>query len=235
MRNGTQRRWLTRTIFGAAVLAALAGSVAPAAAHNSLLSSTPAAGSVVTEQPGTISVTTNDDLLLLGGEATGMAIQVTGPAGAPDPLYYGDGCVTASGPTLATEVQLGQPGEYTVIWQVVSIDGHPVSDTFTFSWQPAAGQSLAEGSTTAPVCGDTAAVATPEPIETDPGDDAPPSVDSAFGDALWIGGAGAAVLLAAVVTFIVMARRRPGPPPGSGTPPTGPSGSGTPPTGPPLT
>ncbi len=231
MRNGTQRRWVTRTILGTAVLAALAGSAAPATAHNSLLSSTPAAGSVVTEQPGTISVTTNDDLLLLGGEATGMAIQVTGPAGAPEPLYYGDGCVTASGPTLAADVQLGQPGEYTVIWQIVSIDGHPVSDTFTFSWQPAAGQQLAEGSTAAPVCGDTATVATPEPDGTQPADDAPPSVDSAFGDALWIGGAGAAVLLAAVVTFVVMARRRPGPPPGSSTPPTGPD---TPPSGPPL-
>jgi methionine-rich copper-binding protein CopC len=212
MRTQALRRWLPRTVFGAVIVTALAVSATPASAHNSLLGSTPAAGSVVTEQPGTFSVTTNDDLLLLGGEARGMALQVSGPASSTVPLFYGDGCVTASGPTLSADLQLGEPGEYTVTWQVVSIDGHPVSDQFTFDWQPAAGQPLAEGSPTAPTCGEPAA-ASPSPDDGEPAGEVPPATDGAFADALWIGGAAVAVLLAAAATFVIIIRRRPfGPP-----------------------
>lgn len=210
MRTNAPRRWLPRTVFGAAIVAALALSATPASAHNSLLGSTPAAGSVVTEQPGTISITTNDDLLTLGGEAN--ALQVSGPSSAGEPLYYGDGCVTVTGPTMAADVQLGQPGEYTVVWKVVSIDSHPVSDQFTFDWQPAAGQPLAEGSPTAPRCGESAA-SSPLPDDGDPAGDVPPVADGAFADALWIGGAAVAVLLAAAATFVILIRRRPSTPP----------------------
>lgn len=194
MQNITRRYWFRGTLLGAVVVATLAWTAVPASAHTSFLSSSPAADSVVTEQPGTISVTTTDDLLVLGGEVTGMALQVSGPSGSDEPLYYGDGCVTVSGATAATKAQLGQPGEYTVTWKVIAADSHPLDGQFTFTWEPAPGQELAEGSTEAPTCGTDAAAS---PVSA---------------DALWIGGAAVAALVAALVTIVVVARRRPGPP-----------------------
>ena len=208
-------RRLARTLKRAALagvvlaVATLGVSAAPAFAHNYLVGSTPTAGAVVTEQPGTVSITTNDNLLDLSGQGEGSAIQVTGPADAP--RYYGDGCSTIDGPTLETAVQLGQPGEYTVVWQVVSTDGHPISDSFTFTWQPDANQVLTEGSATAPTCatagsGQTGA-ADPDAAATD-GDTA--DAGAPVTDLLWIGGALVAILAAIGVTLLVL-RRRPTP------------------------
>ncbi|MCP2031528.1 methionine-rich copper-binding protein CopC [Okibacterium sp. HSC-33S16] len=203
------------TLTGLLAAAALSLAAAPAQAHNTLVSSSPAAGSVVTEQPGTFAVTTNDALLEAGGTAN--AIQVRGPGA--EPLYYGDGCMTVQGPTLTTPVTLGQPGEYTVIWQVVSADGHPIDGEFTFTWQPAEGQELAEGLASAPVCGQSRApvesgTPTPEPTFTTQTDSsgttdavAPEETSAASSDILWIGGALAIVVVAAVVVLIVLRRK----------------------------
>ena len=206
-------RTLKRAALAGVVLAVatLGASAAPAFAHNYLVGSTPAAGSVVTEQPGIVSITTNDNLLDLSGQGEGSAIQVSGPADAP--RYYGDGCSTIAGPTLEAAVQLGQPGEYTVVWQVVSTDGHPISDTFTFTWQPDATQVLDEGSATAPTCatagsGQTGAADT-DAAATD-GDTAGAGSAVGITDLLWIGGALVAVLAAIGVTLLVL-RRRPTP------------------------
>ena len=207
--NGRHPRLLGRSVLAGLVLlvASLGWSAAPAFAHNYVVGTTPAAGSVVTEQPGVVSVTTNDNLLDLSGEGTGSAIQVSGPADAP--RYYGDGCATVSGPTLATEVELGAAGEYTVVWQTVSTDGHSISDTFTFTWQPDATQVLAEGSAAAPEC---ATGGSADPADTDAADTdaAEPGSGVRGTDLLWIGGALVAVLAAIGVTLLVL-RRRPTP------------------------
>jgi methionine-rich copper-binding protein CopC len=211
MTGGRRPRILTRSVWAGVVvvLTSLAWSAAPAYAHNYVVGTTPAAGTVVTEQPGVVSVTTNDDLLDLSGEGAGSAIQVSGPADAP--RYFGDGCATVSGPTLATEVQLGQPGEYTVVWQTVSTDGHSISDTFTFSWQPDANQVLADGSATAVTCAAGGAEAT-GPAVTDAADSGATAGGPAVAatDLLWIGGALVAVLGAIGVTLLLL-RRRPTP------------------------
>jgi hypothetical protein len=218
MRTDSTTRWFGGSAFAA--FAALVGmaafilgtvlwSAAPASAHNSPVAYAPAEGSVVTEQPGTFSVTTNDDLLQLNDAGAGMGLQVTGPAGAKHPLYYGDGCVTVFGPTIEAEAQLGQPGEYTVVWQVVSTDGHPVSGQYAFTWQPAAGQPLAEGSATPPDCNGTVRVETNQPTDA-ASDDAGASSAGALVDVLWIGGVLLAVILAVVVTLILV-RRKPTP------------------------
>ena len=204
-------RTLKRAALAGVVLAVatLGASAAPAFAHNSVLSTSPEAGSVVTEQPGVVTITTNDNLLNLSGEGTGGVMQVSGPADAP--RYFGDGCATVSGPSLEAEVQLGQPGEYTVVWQTVSTDGHPISDTFTFTWQPDATQVLAEGSAAAPECA-TGGSADTAPADTDAADTdaAEPGSGVRGTDLLWIGGALVAVLAAIGVTLLVL-RRRPTP------------------------
>lgn len=187
------------------VVATLGWSAGPAFAHNYVVGTSPEAGSVVTEQPGVVTVTTNDNLLDLSGEGAGSAMQVSGPTDAP--RYYGDGCATVSGPTLEAEVQLGQPGEYTVVWQTVSTDGHSISDSFTFTWQPDAAQVLDEGSATAQTCaadgtGDAAA-------NTDATSDAADTTGAAVSgtDLLWIGGALVAILAAIGLTLLLLRKR----------------------------
>ena len=188
----------------------LAASAAPAFAHNSVVNISPAPGSVVTEQPGAIKITTNDNLLDLSGEGAGSAMQVSGPTDAT--LYYGDGCASVFGPTLEAEVQLGQPGEYTVVWQTVSTDGHSISDTFTFTWQPDASQVLGEGSATAPTCATSGAgtgAADTDAAASDADDEGAGSAVQGS-DLLWIGGALVAILIAIGVTLLFL-RRRPTP------------------------
>ena len=197
-------RRAARAVFAVVVAAAALGwGAAPASAHNSAVGSSPAADAVVTEQPGLFSVTTSDLLLDLGGSGSGTAMIVTGPASAP--LFYGDGCATVSGATIETAAQLGAAGEYTVIWQTVSTDGHSISDEFTFDWKPAQGQSLADGAATAPSCGIEADASTAE-ATADDGVSA--ASDSPLLTVAWIGAALGAVLLAVAVTLLVLRRKR---------------------------
>ena len=198
---------LTRTLLGGGiVVAALGLFAAPASAHNYPVGYSPAENSVVTEQPGVFSVTTNDLLLDLDGTGAASAMQVTGPTGAPTPLYYGDGCATVSGATVETQAQLGEAGDYTVVWQTVSTDGHAVSGEFSFTWQPAAGQVLAEGSTTKPDCGGAGNQTTDAPATESVPADAPAS--SVMSDVAWIGGSLLVVLLAVGAT-VFFVRRKP--------------------------
>lgn len=146
---------------GVAALALVGGLVvlgaAPAFAHSYLVASTPAADSVVTDLPTEFSVTANEPLLDLAGDASGFAIQVVDAAGR----FYGDGCLTVSGSTLSMGATLGEPGDYRLYWQVVSADGHPVSGDFGFSWAPDDPSLTTEGVGAPPVCGQTAPESTP--------------------------------------------------------------------------
>jgi methionine-rich copper-binding protein CopC len=223
------RRGIGRAaLLAAAALAALvvgAGaavwSAAPASAHNYPVAYAPAEGAVVTEQPGTFTVTTNDNLLQLNDAGAGMGLQVTGPASAQHPLYYGDGCVAVFGPSIQAKAQLGEPGVYTVIWQVVSTDGHPASGEYTFTWQPAAGQPLAKGSTTPPDCNGTAAGMTTQVPTTQSTDAGTPAgqtpaqqgASAIMSELLWVGGAFVAVVIAVLATLFLV-RRKPGEPAG---------------------
>ncbi|GAB3122272.1 copper resistance CopC family protein [Glaciibacter psychrotolerans] len=192
---------------GAGLIAALLTlNAAPALAHNSVIGTVPAAGAVVTAQPTLISVTTSDSLENFP-QSTGM--QISGPAGAAPPLYYGDGCATVFGPTLETEAQLGEPGDYTVVWQVVSADGHTISGDFTFTWQPDAAQTRAAGSPTPQNCAGVNAGSTQAPPTDAAAPGASGSNDGMLSDVLWIGGAVAAVIVATLVTLLVLGRRKP--------------------------
>lgn len=205
-------------------LAALLGA-APAQAHNAFVSSSPAAGSVVTEQPGTIVVTTSDALLDLG-DTPRTYLQVRGPGTAQ--LYYGDGCDTVDGASITMPVQLGEPGEYSIAWGAVSADGHEIASAanggdIVFTWQPADGQDLVGGSSVPPTCGELPAEsATPVPGETEaapvapektatsaPAADADDGAANAAADIVWIGaGLGVFVVVAVVILLVVRSRTR---------------------------
>lgn len=189
-------RALRFAALGAAAGITLVGALsvaAPAMAHNYYVDSTPGIDEVVTVLPEEFVVTTNDNLLELDGAVGGFLMTVEGPDG----LYYGDGCVSVSGPSVAMPAALGPAGDYTLEWQVISADGHTVSGTVPFQWQPVAGQeSAAQGTETVPNCGGPAVI--------------PPNKSGASGtaeistDILWIGGGVVALALAFVVTLLLL-------------------------------
>lgn len=233
MRIASPKRTARRTaVVGAltllaAVTVGAVGQVPTASAHNYLVSSTPEAGSVLTSLPPEFVITTNDVLLDFGGENTGSAgaLEVQGPDG----LFYGDGCVTVSGPSISTAAALGPAGDYTVIWRVVSTDGHPVSNQFAFTWQPDAAQVASAGSAAAPVCptaNDAAGAADgDDSTGTTSGDSnaasAASSDDEFFSVLAWGGGALAAVVVAVTVTLLALRRPKLGAGPGSDSRPPG--------------
>lgn len=192
-------RAIPAAALGALVAAAVVlGFAAPAQAHNYLVSSTPSEGTTVTELPAEFSVTTNGPLLSLEGSIAGFALEIRDAQG----LYYGDGCVAVAGPTLSEKAApLGEAGDYTMLWQLVSADGHTVSGEVNFTWAPAEGAELAEGTATPATCGN----GTGAPVASGPQEE---RVNANLGDVLWIGGAIGAVLLAALVTFLVVTRRK---------------------------
>ncbi|WP_438853976.1 copper resistance CopC family protein [Agromyces sp. M3QZ16-3] len=180
-----------------AVLAAVAGPAVPAFAHNTVIAVSPDGEETVTEQPGVVWLETNDALLDAEGAA---AMDVVGPDGR----HYATQCATVDGPVASVSAELGEPGEYTVVWRVVSADGHPISGEFEFDWEPADGESVADGAEDAP-CAEAAGAAEGGDAEQD-GD---ASASGAAQDLLWIGAGVLAVVVAAAVAFLFV-RRTPG-------------------------
>lgn len=108
----------------AAVLAVWTAMAPPAAAHASLVGTSPAAGETLQAPPGQV-VVSFDDTVSAGGDA----IRLFDPGGAEvDGLDVDDGgdVLTADLPPLDDE------GSYTVSWKAVSVDGHPIAGTFLF-------------------------------------------------------------------------------------------------------
>jgi methionine-rich copper-binding protein CopC len=182
------------------------GLATPAQAHNYLVDSTPEVGGTLTELPESFSITTNEALLDLGGEGAGFALEVIDADG----LYYGDGCVTVSGTTMTVTPAIGAPGDYTVVWQVVSADGHTVSDEFPFVWAPTDASVATEGSAAPATCGAADAPDSPsDPVATDAPDAAADSPANAnLSDVLWIGGTVVLVGLAVGITLVVSGRKK---------------------------
>ena len=185
------------------VVVPLIGTASPAQAHNNLVSSTPKADETLTALPKNFTITTNDILLNMDGRASGFGLQVTDSAGK----YFGDGCVTVAGRTMSTAAALGAGGKYTVTWQVVSTDGHTVSDSYIFTWQPPTGFTASSGSAKVPNCNGTASVNTkPAPGSGTTG--AQTVETGTLSTVLWIGGGFLAVAAAVIITLIVTGRRK---------------------------
>ncbi|MFJ3090560.1 copper resistance protein CopC [Streptomyces sp. NPDC086838] len=136
--SGPSPSALRRPLTAAGLLTALLGAVfglllavaAPASAHAALTGSDPQDGAVVATAPQQVTLTFSEQVAL-GSDS----IRVLDPSGkradtdaAPRDLH--------SGSTVKYGVALrgGLPdGTYTVAWQAVSADSHPVSGAFTFS------------------------------------------------------------------------------------------------------
>ncbi|TDX74897.1 hypothetical protein EDF35_3872 [Rathayibacter sp. PhB151] len=193
-------RLAARATITAAATLLLALAVAPAAAaHDSVLGSSPSPGAQVTEVTE-VSLSFNDTLLDLGGASNAFAIQVLGPDGR----YYSEGCVALDGSTVSVPAALGAPGEYEVRWQVVSSDGHPTSDSYTFDYAPDPATTAAEGAATAARCGtdgESESTTDASAGASDPGFDAAPVI---AGLSIGVG----VIAVATAITVFVIGRMR---------------------------
>lgn len=140
----------------AAAIGAL--GIAPASAHDYLVASSPKANSTQTSPIDTVKLTFDDVVLDLTKSGPGALLQVTGPNGAS--RHFETGCPTVRDREVTAPVSLGSPGEYRVTWQIVSADGHVVSDSIAFSYAPPAGTSAAAGTSTS-ACKSAGATAAP--------------------------------------------------------------------------
>lgn len=215
------RTGLLAGVAGIAAAAALALLPAAAAdAHDYLVGSDPAANATVTTPPDAVSLTFNDRVLDLSGTGSTNLLTVTGPGAAT--THFETGCATVADTKVTAPVALGGAGVYTVTYQIVSADGHTVSSSYAFAYQPPAGATAAKGSATSPCRADGSA-ATAEPGATA---SAPPSAAASTPQptaasngtdlGLVIGIAIAIVVLAIIGVVIVLltARRKP-PAPGT--------------------
>jgi methionine-rich copper-binding protein CopC len=126
----------------AALIAILVAGLAatPAAAHASLISSSPPDGAAVATAPTKVELIFSEDVGALS------VIAVTGP----------DGVQVVDGPTQIRNASAVQPlktltavGLYKIAYRVVSADGHPVSGRLTFTYAPP-GSNVTEGHQGAP-------------------------------------------------------------------------------------
>ncbi|MFF1571646.1 copper resistance protein CopC [Leifsonia sp. NPDC058292] len=140
----------------AAALALL--PAAGATAHDYLVSSDPAADSTVSTALDKVSLTFNDRVLDLSGDGSSSLVTVTGPDAST--RHFETGCATTADTTVSAPVALGGAGKYTITYQIVSADGHTVSNSLAFSYQPPAGATPAEG-TESSACGTSSAAPTP--------------------------------------------------------------------------
>jgi methionine-rich copper-binding protein CopC len=174
-----------------------------ASAHDYLVSSSPAAGSTVTDAPFDVSLTFNDLVLDLAGDGSSSIVEVTGPNARQ--THFETGCASILSHTVSAPVALGEAGTYTVRWQIVSSDGHPVSDSLSFVYAPLAGAAVSAGSASAPDCGRAGATAL----------GALPSTGNSESDGMagWLilavaGGILLVALVAVTVVLVISARRR---------------------------
>lgn len=219
------RRTLAATAGLAAALALALLPAVAASAHDYLVSSDPAADSTVTAPPSTVTLTFNDRVLDLAGDGSSTLLTVTGPDAAA--RHFETGCATVADRNVSAPVALGGAGSYTVTYQIVSADGHTVSNSYAFAYQPPAGAVEAAGSEKT-ACGAAAGgSATESPAASDPatpeataGGSQPlvtastPEPTAAANDSglgLVIGIAVAIVVLAiiGVVIVVLTARRKP--------------------------
>ncbi|MEU0399922.1 copper resistance protein CopC [Streptomyces sp. NPDC006197] len=116
-------------ILAAALLGTLLAGAAPASAHAALTGSDPKDGAVVATAPKEVNLTFSEQVAM-----SPDSIRVLDPAGRrADTGEIRDLC-SGSVVRYGVGLRAGLPdGTYTVAWQAVSADSHPVAGAFTFS------------------------------------------------------------------------------------------------------
>ena len=180
-----------------AVGALTALGLAPAAAHDEVLSTSPEQGAVLESAPEQIELSYSGEIMDIGHQ-----VLVTGPEGQS----------VTEGPLERDGSQVVQPlaetgseeGTYQVVWRVVSSDGHPIEGTYTYQVGDGADTTTAAPSLSS----------TPTDAPTDGSDSSAQAQDAAAqedsgGLSGWAVGATVVVLALAVIGLLgLMSRRR---------------------------
>lgn len=118
------------TSFRALILAGvvLAGAT-PAAAHSLLLASTPAANAQLTASPPYVVLRFNNRI-----EKSLSGVRVLDARGVAQPLVVN--VAAGSADRLVATVPPLAPGAWTILWQVLSTDGHVVTGRLEFRVGP---------------------------------------------------------------------------------------------------
>jgi methionine-rich copper-binding protein CopC len=185
----------------AALLIALGvalGAASPAQAHDDLIGSDPAAGAALDALPAQLTLTFSAGI---AGDEGASVVEVTDAAGTT----LADGSPSVSDNVLTQPLAGEASGAVTVLWKVVSSDGHPISGEFSFT-VAAAAPTPTETATPAPT--ETAA-----PDETPTPSTAPTVVpeDSGSDSAAvwpWVLFGLIAAAAAGVVVYLLVARGR---------------------------
>lgn len=197
--SAPHRRTLPAVLAAAALaLAALFVPAAPAFAHDELVSSDPSADEVLDALPAQITLTYSADVLASDGATV---IQVTDAAGTS----LTDGAPTVSGTAVTQALAGTASGAVTVVWRVVSSDGHPIDGTFAFT-VPAA-PTPTETPTPTATASTTPA---PEPTVTVTSTPAPTENTAEASPLPWILLAVALVVVIGAVVWILLTRGRAG-------------------------
>lgn len=160
----------------AALLAAMVFTATPASAHARLEVTSPKDGASLTATPPEVMLRFNESI-----QKDLSQVKVT--SGSTDAT---DGKLQVDGNSVYQPLKTTlKPGSYKVVYKVVSADGHPVSGTFTFSYDPPEGDSGAgaDPSATAPSATNGSATPSQEPSSgsapaTDPSSTTAPSDSS---------------------------------------------------------
>ena len=198
------RRSLVRLLTAAAAAALLSAGgfivASPASAHDELVSSDPAADASLEALPAQLTLTFSAEI---ADDEGASQVQVTDAAGT----------VHTSGSPAVTDNVLTQPlqgaasGAVTVLWKVVSSDGHPISGEFAFTvTAPVAPTPTGSASATPTPTPDETVAATPTPTPTP----TPTTDETALtSDALpWIIAAIVVLGVAAGVIYLLVSRSR---------------------------
>ncbi|WP_328398924.1 copper resistance protein CopC [Streptomyces sp. NBC_00390] len=123
------RLLLAVTVLIGTVLGALLAGAGPASAHAALTGSNPKDGAVVATAPKQVTLTFSEQIAM--GE---NSIRVLEPSGKRADKAEVRDLGSGGSVVYGVDLQAGLPnGTYTVAWQAVSADSHPVSGAFTFA------------------------------------------------------------------------------------------------------
>jgi hypothetical protein len=187
-----------------AALAALAIPASPAHAHDELLGSTPAPNSTVEALPAELALTFSAEI---ADDPGASEVQVTDAAGTP--LTGGD--PVAQDNVLTQPLAGAASGAVTVLWKVVSSDGHPISGEFSFTITAAATPTASAAPTAEPT-----PTVEATPLETElPDDNQVDAGATLFANLLPVL-IGAAIIAAVVALLLLASRRRRGSGAGTG-------------------
>lgn len=190
--------------------------VAPVAvAHDRLIEATPGDGETLTESPAKVTLRYSAQLLPTGK----AAIQIKDASGAQFPVTS----LTVAGDTISGDVETPLSGDYTLVWRVVSSDGHPITGDYTFTVTPAEGaatptadEQTSDKTSQEALPTETAGVeaqsgektSTMAPVTEAAGGQTPATSEPSSSNALPILGGAAAVLAAGTAIVMVLLRRR---------------------------